>query len=238
MKKLNLNLIKSLSISVLLSIVLSSCDDKTIDELNSKPIIEIFQNDQNIIILEDSIKVSLKSNRKKETYRLIVTDKENNLDRIEFETLTGNIIVEFNGAKVTSIPYQGKNYDITLTPVELGTNVMKAIAYDNAGRSNSVEFKLTAFTNLNPIADLEIKENPKIGIQNHYLISGENSRDKDETKGGGIVLYEFNINGLKIETIENSIPQILSRGTTHSIQLRVKDSDGEYSLIKEKKITL
>ena len=233
------NLIKNtIGIIVAVSATMVSCDDKSVDGLNTPPKISIYENQTEVKTINDSIKISLKSSKNENTYRFNFSDLQKNIKTISFEKVVGEVEVLRLGNKIVSIDYENESsIDLTFKPKSLGTNVIRVKVTDNGLATDYVELQLIAITNLEPVAVLSVVNSPISGVTNHYTIDASSSFDRDQKIGGGIVVYEYTIDGLKVKSSESTLKQIFSPGS-HSIKLRVKDLDDAYSPEIEKIITL
>jgi hypothetical protein len=228
----------SISIIVAVSATMISCDDKSVDGLNTPPSISIYENQTEVKTIKDSIKISLKSSKNAETYRFNFSDLQKNINTISFEKVVGDIEVSRNSSIVSSIDYDNEaSIDLTFKPKSLGTNVIRVKVIDNGLATDYVELQLIAITNEEPVAVLNVVNSPLSGVSNNYTIDASASFDRDQKIGGGIVLYEYTIDGLKVKSSESTLKQIFAPGS-HSIKLRVKDLDDAYSPEIEKNINI
>lgn len=211
-----------------------SCNDKEefFKAQNSSPTIGIRSNGTMDFINEitDSVKISLKSSRKSLDYRLIVSDLNEDISSVSTNWVVGDGTVQQNGMDVTTIDFNEELIDISVTPTELGTNILEIIVRDAFGVEDKVKVVLIAFLNETPIAVLpESLENVRVINDLHYVLDASSSFDNDREFGGGIILYEYTIEGNTFSAEESKINYIFSSRGNKLIKLRVKDSDGIWS---------
>lgn len=120
-----------------------------------------------------------------------------------------------------------------------GIAKIRLTATDNLGKSSSVELTISAFKNKRPVAAWEFTK-PAINDPYEYEFDATSSVDDDAAQGGGIVRYEWNVNGTIFSTSSPKIRYILSKastnGTNYSVKLRVKDNNAEFSTNVAEKI--
>lgn len=103
-------------------------------------------------------------------------------------------------------------------------------AYEAAGSSTA---SFVIFDNLAPVA---LFKTTKIAVYDplEYNIDASTSFDRDFKYGGQIVEYEFMINTTyKVNTQFNNINYIFPSTGNYTISIRVKDNDGDWSLVKQ-----
>jgi hypothetical protein len=229
---------KNQNILILLSLCIffSSCDTTKgfLEDLNDAPQINFMTNAQ-AVVLNDSIKVGLKSLKSYYTIDLKVTDRNKNIKEVVYNQLIGIGKLKQDGIDIISNNISFKPDVSALQfdyyPENYGLHEIGLTVRDNFGLSNDVTVKVTSFKNLKPVAKFRWS---KVGSRDplEYKIIAEESFDKDEKYGGKILDYEFKVQGVIIPILPSTqehITVIFPEVNTYRVELRVRDNDGEWS---------
>ena len=220
--------------SVIYFLVIAGCDttEDFLESKNERPEITFTFIENDVTVLRDSIKSSSAIGAARYRVSVTVKDPEDNLDNVFFDLVSGAGFVRNDGEivgrnLVASNPRQGI-YEFQFTPNGLGFHEIDVIAADEFFETDTVTIQLTAFKNLAPKANLEIRQ---VGILSRfeYILDATNSKDMDEEFGGGISKYEFLVNAQVIEREEPELQFIFSKEGVVVLGLRVRDNDGVWS---------
>ncbi len=223
-------------ITVLSLIVLfTSCDNREFNDINNAPSLTINHNGEELESLSARVKISLKSGIPYLSIRLTMNDENGNISNLSF-TVDGDVIVKKDGNETSSIiDIAGNNgyVDIEIYPQSSGNHVLNFVLEDSFGEASSVNLNLEAFINDLPIAHYEANR-VQLDDPRHYVIDASESYDQDASLGGGLVEYEYTIEGIVIsqgsETSEpDKLDWIFGSSGNKEVRVRVKDSDGEWS---------
>ncbi len=219
----------------MLSLILS-CDDtlEQLQEDNEAPVVTFTYLENNISILNDSIKFF--SNLSKNNYEqdITVTDAEGNLREVYYKVTSGSgRVITADGITQSILqPALGQGsggiYSFTYQPSELGYHEVLVYARDLLDEYDTLQMRLTVFDNLPPKAALDV--NPSRVVSKYeYIIDGSGSIDGDARFGGEIELYRFTINSQVIDLEEPSFPYVFGGEQIVNIRLKVQDSNGVWS---------
>ncbi|MCZ8361562.1 MAG: hypothetical protein O9338_01905, partial [Microcystis sp. LE19-251.1A] len=242
---------KSKIIFLLSIITLLSCDDRLdfIADVNKSPVISVLKDGE--VLTDFNIDHKLLDEIKgpgEEYYPItLLIDDAEGFDGIVTTSLVsgiGRVLTEDRQEIQGGVQFSNGTA-LTLLFDALGTNGVTRIritATDNLEKSTSVELVITSFKNRLPVAEWNFRV---LGINDpyEYELDASASIDEDASLGGGVVEYEWNINGNTFIVKTPKIPYVLSKasanGTTYSVKLRVKDNNGAFSAnIEEKLITV
>lgn len=225
----NILQISSLLIALLL---LSSCDDRdAVFDGFKKSKFVFLSPDGEVKIMVDSIKISLKSQRKVSSFRILVEDE--NIDNVSFSFALGGGTLKQNGvALVRTLDLSKSVIDLEFTPESIGTHVLIFRATDRSGEVSDITVTFTSFLNVPPVADFSLT---KLAVLSNleYEIDASSSYDGDEKFGGGIVLYRYTINGQVMDSHENKIKWIFGSSGLYTIKVEAQDADEAWASKEE-----
>lgn len=227
--------IKFLILTIIAGGFLSSCDDKIreLEELNKAPEFQFFRRSSvnwelPTNVIEDSAKVWTQSNNASYASILRVMDINNNISKINIFSNNPDVSFFVNDNTYYSNYEVADNeeFNVAFRANGSGVGEFRVSASDDFGKANDVRFRIEFKTNKLPIPKLEtVLIN---GTTRNYQLKAQNSFDRDKAIGGAIVEYEFVIDNVVIHTSQPNINHIFTVGQ-HSIRLRVKDNDDEWS---------
>jgi hypothetical protein len=115
---------------------------------------------------------------------------------------------------------------VTFYPESEGLNVVSITMEDIYGETASANASIFVFDNLLPIAVLSISKQG-----NTYILDASQSYDTDRNFGGGIIGYEFRINGNPPIEYTSSILELTDVTFEYpvSVELRVEDNSNAWS---------
>lgn len=234
-------LVKNITI-IILALGLFSCDDALdflLDE-NQAPSLELIdQEGMNVNEISTRMKLSLKSLKDTYTFDYRISDVENGLEQVSLQLLAGDAVLLYEGAETSSLPIEEGRYSVEIMPTSFNTIIeLRLTAKDAFGASSSVNVALEVFENLPPVANFIIQE-LKIQDEKEYQFNATESFDQDQDLGGGIAAYEYTINDGPIRvTTDPEFKWVFPSKGGYEVKLRVKDTDGAYSSITKRNITV
>lgn len=218
-----------------ISIVLTGCDDSfdALNAVNSPPEIS-FSPDGTMVELYDSVKLSPKLATLEYAGQLYLQDPEDGINAIAYSFTKKEGTFYIDGVVLNeNEPYaigNINNPEYTIKPNSgLGEYEIKIKVIDNLGSEREATLTLVAYDNLSPVAKLSVT---KVGVLSElqYSFDASQSYDKDLSRGGGVVRYQFIVNGIEIPIIKNSIINyIFPKTGGYEVQLKVQDNDGTWS---------
>jgi len=217
-------------------VIIFSCDDKeaSLQELNSSPQIEYFSSDitewqvVSGVTIETEAKVWTPDNNLNYSAVLRATDFNSNFGEISVFSLSGGLNFFINDTPyINSATVDLSTFSLAVRNEVPTTKLFEIMVRDTWGAEDFVQFEVTFKENLNPIADLNIELVADIA-ENEYLLDASGSFDADDNIGGFIVEYEYIIDGVVVTIPINQIFHVFTPGP-HTIQLRCKDNDNEWS---------
>lgn len=223
----------------IIGITIISCDDrnKMIQLLDTKPTIYFTVKDKNIGSLTDSIR--LYSNENYYTVNLNVNDKEENIWKLYYKVVQGSAEVFYNKQKLelSSIRSDLKKIPVDVNALSPGLNIIEITAEDKFMNTATVTLNLFAFSNLKPLAILTAT---KIGVNSplEYKLDATKSSDQDQSFGGRVVGYIYEVEGNIITTTNPTLNYIFKSPGIYTSHLKVIDNNGEMSDSVELKITV
>lgn len=117
-----------------------------------------------------------------------------------------------------------------------GSSKIYLTTIDSWGKKDELIFQLTCFSNLKPIAVLEITS---LASTREYKIDASKSYDQDAKSGGVITLYKFFVNGKEIEkTYHPYMNYTFPKTGEYKIGVQVKDNNNEWSGLVQKTIVI
>ena len=232
---------KSIEVMICCAALLWACGETEdgLRNLNSPPLIN-FNNAVGQLVLEDSIKVGIKTGQERYLVELNVFDENDNLTQVEYTQefgrgtlLQGGDTIRGNDIAVASDVLRFEYY-----PLDIGSHRFSIRATDRFDESSSVIIALEAFTNLPPVARFTFARDGQFGTR-QWVINAEESFDRDSRFGGAIVEYEYSVLGRVDNIFVPSEPSpgfdptryqaIFPQDGTYTIGVRVRDNDGVWS---------
>ena len=228
--------LKNIAIITVVSLAIMGCDTRRLDSLNDVPAISFIVDGEELGEIEDSVKISIKSDKQTYTATIGLFDNNGDLRSLTYEVLTGDVVITQNGTELSGVvDITGNNGEIQVVfaPQSTGIHVIKFVLTDSFGESVSGEVSLNAFINVAPVANWELE---KIGVvdDREYKIDASASYDPDASLGGGLRVWEYTINGIA-RTLDNQddnpteFKHIFGAAGNYEIRVRVQDSDGTWS---------
>lgn len=224
----------------LIAIFAMSCDDRFdfIADLNRNPSIVIVKNGSEVGSLSDSLKTSIKTGEEFYEINVLVSDPELLLGQLSYQVVEGNGVMFQNGSEVNTMSYdENGRAEFLYKPSSNGIHRIRLIISDNLGNKGEATINLLVFNNIKPVA---VRTLTRIGVNNNfeYDLDASGSYDPDRNVGGGIDLYEWDINGSKFLSPNAVSRFIFPASGTYEIKLRVRDNDGEFSEVVGGPLTL
>lgn len=218
----------------ILTIFIISCDDtfEFVELSNEAP---QFAFDENFTKLNvnDTLKVTAKSNTPERSVTLYMNDQENQLSYIDFQITDGEGELYANGEPLTNNRINVdtiNNITFSFKPTIAGNHSIDIFLYDALNAFTEVQYNLHTFNNLKPIARFSYE---KLNINNskEYILDAAASFDADFNYGGNISIYEWSINDVIIlkEHPNTELRHVFPEKGNFEIKLRVMDNDGEFS---------
>lgn len=239
---------RALIIFSLVASVIVSCDtlDETqsfLSDLNQPPQIN-FNNNPDLPVLSDSIKIGLKSSQEKYHIALKVSDKNKNLREIIYSQLAGKGRLKQNGIDIVgnNVTFRSDSslLEFDYYPDVYGIHKLGLTAIDNFNLKATVSIEIVSFDNLPPVTKFNWT---RLGIRSRYeyeIKAGE-SFDRDAKYGGMIEEYEFTVQGKVLPilaTTGNSFKTIFPDKGIYPVAVRVRDNDGKWSTLVEREISV
>ncbi|UZR98999.1 PKD domain-containing protein [Chondrinema litorale] len=168
--------------------------------------------------LVDSLKIGLKSAEQSFTFEVVVED-DNDSFELEYFTPENN--------KIEVVKLENKTFQLTYWPEKIGENLVKITAIDDLGESSSILLNLKVFENLLPIASFTFSRKGTIR-SGHYEFDGSSSYDLDSEYGGRVIMYQFEIDGIQIQSDKPYVEFIFQDAGQYEIKLKVQDNDGDW----------
>lgn len=188
---------------------LPGCDDSVdlFAERNSPPSISIYKGVALLDPLTDTVKFGYP---KAFTFR--ITDEENL-----------SLTHEVNAALSVSI--NNENRSLSVDANASGLQQLNLYTVDSFNRSTSVPLSLFCFENWLPVAKLNLS------VIDGYVvkIDASASSDPDLRFGGGIIGFEYTINGITYPSTKNTIIWGYGSGGTKTVKVRVQDNNQAWS---------
>lgn len=233
---------KKVSFLVALALFVSACDDRLdfLTDLNQPPNISILFEGQTIeTTLSDSIKISLKAGNSPYNLSLRSVDPERFAMNVGFRVISGTVKVYQDGAEVSGgLAYTNEGIsNIQIEPQGVGQVRVEFFATDNLGNTDVVTFSGPAFINVPPVAVIDLVRVSVNSPLEHDFIANR-SIDPDKGLGGGIVRYEWDVNGVKFLSEAAVSRFIFPNIGTYEIKLRVQDNDGAFSPVVSRILTI
>jgi hypothetical protein len=138
-------------------------------------------------------------------------------------------INELQGTGTNNVDLAKKQFEFAGS--SLGLHKYAIVAKNKFNLTSTCNAELTFFANILPVSDFIVTKT-KVNDPYEIHIDASASLDPDLKFGGGISMYEFNIDSYKVTTPTNYINYILPGAGTYSIKVRVQDNDGAWSQYK------
>ncbi|MEQ8704666.1 MAG: hypothetical protein RIC19_12145 [Phaeodactylibacter sp.] len=177
-------------------------------------------------VYEDTLKVS--AGQLLELTYTIEDDQSNHT--LLMSKLNGAVVKSgdfvLNNASLDAVPKTGT---LTLQALEEGTHSFILSAEDPFGVSGTALVEVLAIGNYEPVAALSIAQLDEAAPY-HVRINAGQSFDRDSAWGGGVLAYEFTLEGIyTVETERPELDYIYPGPGTYAVRVRVKDNDGVWS---------
>jgi hypothetical protein len=227
-------------IGILLVIGFEGCDEKigALERINLAPTVSMYTlNEESWFlpekILADTGKISNPESGFVYSIGLRLNDRNKNYEEISLATNSGGSFF-VNGSRVvgSTIIVKVDSLNLAYSSSTTGNHQFNLTAIDDFGKKNNLVVDVHLKENLVPIADFQITHRNILSV-NEYSLDARKSFDQDEKFGGKIQLYEFHINQIKILSSEPIVNHVFSKGK-HTIKLRVRDNDFQWSETVEK----
>lgn len=200
--------------------------DSSISDPNVAPSLALTSLDGKSI-KTDSLKVGLKTPRKRATYYLTIGG-DSKPKEVSFKSINGQGVLTLNGQQEETISLLNGTYMLEWKPSALGTTLIKLEMRDSNKNIREASIEVTALDNLPPVANLTVKKLSAL-TPLEYLIDASESFDKDAAYGGGIMAYEYTIASKKFKTDKPSMNWILEEHGTYNFTVKVSDAEGSTS---------
>lgn len=192
-------------------VLLPSCDDYVDPymSMNNPPIL-YFNNTsaRSIAVFHDSVKVGFTME-----YNYHVTDEE-------------TLFVEHDPLEIANVNI--RPHKIKITGVKEGMENIRFWVTDGYGQTDQLNFHLTIYHNLLPVARLSYTITAI--DKSHILeLNASNSFDQDKSQGGAIERYMFKINSFSKTTKESRLRYSVNKNSTYQLQLKVMDNNDAWS---------
>lgn len=205
---------------------LSSCDNrekKAVEPLLDSP--QLILTDLNgKAIVQDSIKLSLKSKRKEGGYLLTLQGGSAKKDLTAI-AVNGSGTLKVGGLPEGFSRLSNGTYQVIWKPTAPSEALLRFTMVDESNVIREALLEIATFDNLPPIARLETKKIDQIAAS-EYLLDASTSYDRDGKYGGFIASYEFTIGTKKFITNTSSMKWIFSTSGTYVVLVKVTDGDG------------
>lgn len=228
---------KAIVYTLLFGSLLISCDDreKFIDTLNTAPVLVQGDLNNGLVLVKDSIKLSLKNSQKFYPIVLNLADANKNIvsTKYEWQTGSGTISQDGNPLNTGSLNPPGLDGKLNLQvyPSAAGLSRILFRATDKFNAEAIFTLELTGFINLNPVANLVLTPNPQ-NDPLQYTFNASSSYDRDKKYGGAVARYIYTVaNQPPIETNLSSIQYIFDQKKNYVVTLQVQDNDGTLSTV-------
>lgn len=219
------------SLSLVLLLVAPCCRKKSAeDKINpaSSKVLSLFvANPKGDTIQVDTFKLGLKSMRKQVLYYLHISGNDKQKTLIA-KSINGEGTLTVAGQPEGSMTLPNGIHTVEWKPSLLGTTLLSFQLRDTEQRIRETSVQVTAFDNLPPQAVLKVEKLAQLNTL-EYLIDASYSYDRDAKFGGGIVSYNYTIDGKTFVTDRPSINWIFETHGSHTIGVKVSDADGASS---------
>ncbi len=223
---------------------LSACDrdQEYIEGLNTAPQITLHTGFESGVQIEDSIKVSSKITLFWFSVGIKIEDINSNIKMVRMDTVQSGplLLVQSDSILVDLqlVDPDSKQDSIVMKVAILapGTHTVKFTIIDSFSRRDSATLELQAFENLLPVVEYRVKPSP---LSDHIrIIDLSDSYDRDSRHGGGIVLYNFHLDGKELTSTESGLAYAFPTRGTYIAVVFVTDNNLENSVEKSFSITI
>ncbi len=157
-------------------------------------------------------------------------DDDQNSHSLSMSKLQGAIVKAgdfvLNNARLENPPKSGS---LTLQALEVGTHSFMLTVENPFGASGTALVEVLAIDNYEPVAALGAEQLDEAAPY-HVRFNAAESFDRDAAWGGGIIAYEFNLEGFyTVETERAELDYIYPGPGNYAVQLRAEDTDGAWS---------
>lgn len=227
-------------ITLLILMALSGCSNRieSLGTIPSFPSVKIVVKSSLKSFIRDSVKLS---NPNFNTYgielRLSDSDKYYNSLTYRFEKGNGKLVYRHDTLNIGLLPFMNYTCLVKFIPDSEGLTRIVFKATDQLKNSNSSILELLTFTNLLPVADLQVSP-VKIIDPLEYLLDASRSYDPDRNFGGGIIQYIYQVDGQIIYTSKDQIKHIFSSPGVYTLTIQTKDNDGGFSTVLSTQVSI
>lgn len=218
----------------------SSCSNRleTIGTIPSSPLVRIAYRDSLKSYIKDSVKLS---NPAFSTYNIQLqlsdSDKYYNSLTYTFEMGTGKIVYRQDTLALKLLPFENDKCQVKFVPTGEGLVKMAFKATDQLNNSNTSVLELLVFRNLLPVSSFVVTP-VKVIDPLEYLLDASRCYDPDLNFGGGIVEYDYQVDGQRIITSKNQIKHIFSAPGVYTVTLQTRDNDGGLSSVLSQQVSI
>jgi hypothetical protein len=194
---------------ILMGLILASCDSRedVFAKWNEDPLITLFKNGEEMMVLRDTVKMG---------YPLSInyTVQDEEIIKLQYEENSSLSVTIKEGDK-----------RIEIRGIEEGEKELNLFCVDAFGRKASVVIELYSFLNMIPVASLKLEKITGLEVD----IDARGSYDPDARFGGGILLYEYNVQGITNQSGSSRIKFVYGSSGTKTVKLRVMDNNNVWS---------
>lgn len=206
--------------------LLASCDNRKefLKTLNPLPELQLTSIGGRTAVL-DSIKYSLKSNKKTASFSVVVGG--NNQDKeVTIKAVNALGLLTLNGVNAEGThTLKTGTQTLSFTPSATGKTLLNVSVKDNFNNIKEANVEVVTFDNLLPVARLSI-QNIEVVDEKEYLIDASKSFDSDASFGGFIATYKYRIGNNVFTSDKSSIRWIFPKAGNYEVGVTVRDSDG------------
>jgi len=178
-------------------------------------------------IRTDSIKLGLKSLRKRALYYLTITGNEKPKTLLA-QSVNGEGVLTIAGQPEGSLSLPNGTHTLEWKPTMLGATLLTIELRDTEQHIRETSVLVTAFDNLPPIAKIKAQKLAQLSPR-EYLIDASSSTDQDAAYGGSITTYQYTIDSKTFTTDRPSMRWIFENSGSHQISVTVSDAEGATS---------
>ena len=209
--------------------LLSSCDNRKefLKTLTPLPELQVSSIGGRTPLL-DSIKYSLKSNKKTASFSVTIGGNRGE-KKVTIKSINSVGSLTFNGVNGEGThTLKTGTHTLSYTPSATGKALFNITVKDNFDNIKEANVEVYTFDNLLPVANLSIL-NIEVVDDKEYLIDASKSFDSDYLYGGFLATYKYKIGNNTITTDKSSIRWIFPKPGNYEIGVTVTDSDGATS---------
>lgn len=231
---------KRILAALFLTTIIASCDDRLaqLQIINQAPKVEFMKNKIITVELNDSLRL-IPGAKNVYNIHLRVSDENRNIQFLNWAITKGNYKLYYQENEVelpNSFRTDYGNLILNFYPAAPGDYGASFKATDRFGKEAIGQFNLFVFDNLLPIPILKVvqqTEDPFI-----YTIDASESYDPDKNFHGGIIKYQFTIDGQILELKNPILQHVFDKKGEHLVKLKVFDNSGGESQIIVNKISI